>query len=162
MPIKTGTTIKRRHPAWTLAMACLGLLMLLAGCLKTYGRFALDRTVDEDFRSGVLSPQFNYYYAGRESMPYAIIGIDKAYTVPSRYWIRIDPDPATLKAMSANMFGEQRSRPYGARILGPDGQPVGIWYSTVDFRSVRVDSARHRVEVLFTNPENEDFPNAAE
>ena len=91
-------------------------------------------------------------------MPYAIIGIDRSYTVPSRYWIPIAPEPAQLKKMSGNMYNEVRDDPYGAYILAPDGKVIGVWYSTVIFRSVKVDQNSRTVEVLFKNPENDDRP----
>ena len=59
-----------------------------------------------------MQPEFNYYYTGRDTMPYAIIGIDHGYTVPSRYWIPLDPDPAQLKKMSQKIIDS------GANVVG--------------------------------------------
>jgi hypothetical protein len=60
--------------------------------------------------------------------------------------------------MSGNMYNEVWDEPYGARILGPDGKVIGVWYSTVIYRSVKVDQSSRTVEVLFKNPENDDRP----
>ena len=60
-------------------------------------------------------------------MPYAIIGIDRAYTVPSRYWISFTPEPDQLRKMSGNIFQKGRVDPYGSLITSPDDKIVGIW-----------------------------------
>jgi hypothetical protein len=133
------------------------VLALFSGCsMQSYGRFALDSKVGQDFRKGVIQPKYQYYYAGRNNVPYAIIGIDAAYTVPSRYWIPFKPQPGQLERMSANIFDEVDYTPYGAHILAPDGSIIGVWYSNVLIRSVSVDQKHHTVQVLFKNPENKD------
>ncbi|MCB2149729.1 MAG: hypothetical protein KQI81_24835 [Deltaproteobacteria bacterium] len=150
------------HPRINVAIltrvALVASMLLLAGCMKNYGRFNLDPQVDRDFRTGTVQPEFQYYYAGRDTMPYAIIGIDRGYSVPSRYWIPFAPKPAQFKEMSGNMFNEIRDEPYGAHILDPDGKVIGVWYSTVIFRSVKVDRHSRTVDVLFKNPEDDDRP----
>jgi hypothetical protein len=131
---------------------------MLSACMENYGRLAIDAQVGQDFRAGVIQPDLRYYYTGRENMFYAIIGIDRAYTVPSRYWISIAPEPDQLRKMSENIFQEGRVDPYGALIMAPDGELVGIWYSNLYNYSVRVDHQTHTVQILFANPENHDQP----
>lgn len=156
--IVIGSNPARINVAIVTRVALVALMLLLTGCMKNYGRFHLDRQVDRDFRTGTVRPDFQYYYAGRDTMPYAIIGIDRSYTVPSRYWIPIAPEPAQFKKMSGNMYNEVWDDPYGARILDPDGKVIGVWYSTVFNRSVKVDQNSRTVDVLFKNPENDDRP----
>lgn len=136
--------------------AVFALLLTIAGCTGNTGRFSLDSGVEQAIQSGSVHSAYQYYYAGRDTMPYAIIGIDRSYRVPSRYWIPFEPTPEQLRDMSGNMYGRQRYQPYGSTILGPDGDPVGVWYSSVRTRSVNVDPQRRTVEVLFRNPENTD------
>ncbi|BBO69087.1 hypothetical protein DSCA_30170 [Desulfosarcina alkanivorans] len=145
---------------WTDANLLVGiaLVLTLTGCMTHYGHFSLDARVRQAFQAGSVQPEFQYYYTGRETMPYAIIGIDRGYTVPSRYWIPFSPRPDQLKAMSANIYREIRDLPYGAYILDPAGQTIGIWYSNVFNRNVTVDQARRKVQVLYKNPENKDRP----
>lgn len=140
----------------TVAVIAIG--MMVAGCAGNYGHFSLDTEVGQAFRSGSVQSEYRYYYAGRDNMPYAIIGIDRSYSVPSRYWIPFEPDREKLRDMSGNMYGKQRYQPYGSHILGPDGNPVGVWYSSVRIRSVTVDPENRTVEVLFKNPESTDRP----
>ncbi|WP_319405662.1 hypothetical protein [uncultured Desulfosarcina sp.] len=156
-----GSNPARINLAIIMRVALVALMLLLTGCMKNYGRFNLDRQVERDFRTGTVQPEFQYYFAGRETMPYAIIGIDRSYTVPSRYWIPFYPEPETLRKMSGNVYNAYSDRPYGAFILGPDGKTIGVWYSTVYNCSVKVDQAQHTVQVLFNNPENDDRPGLA-
>jgi hypothetical protein len=138
------------------AMGICALALFISCSMQNYGRFVLDAKVGQDFYKGAVQPQYQYYYAGRDTMPYAIIGINAAYTVPSPYWIPFNPKPGQLKKMSGNIYGEVDVSPYGAHILGPDGNIIGVWYSNIIFRSVSVDAKHHTVQVLFKNPENSD------
>ncbi|WP_319523172.1 hypothetical protein [uncultured Desulfosarcina sp.] len=114
--------------------------------------------VTNAFETGTVEPDLDYYYAGRDTMPYAIMGIDRQYQVPSRYWISFDPQTEQLKKMSGNIYGKDRYDPYGAQIRDTEGKIIGIWYSNVRFKSVSVDQQKMTVEVLLPNPENDDQP----
>ena len=130
------------------------LILMAAGCTKNYGRFAKSAEVDLAFRQGDRQSDYHYFYAGRDNMPYAIIGIDRSYTVPSRYWIPFDPESEMLMKMSGNMYGKHTYDPAGFHILDPDGKIIGVWFSSVNQFSVSVDQQNRTVEVLFRNPEN--------
>ncbi len=142
----------------TGSVALIVLMLMLVGCNTNYGRFINSAEVDLSFRRGDHQPDYQYFYAGRDTMPYAIIGIDRTYTVPSRYWIPFEPEPDTLKKMTGNMYWKDRYNPYGSQILAPDGTIIGVWYSSVYLPSVKVDQQKRTVDVLFKNPENDrDF-----
>ena len=132
----------------------LCLIGIATGCSNQYGTFTLDHAVTRNFIRGVPQSDYRYYYAGRDTMPYAIIGIDRSYEVPSPYWLPFEPDPETMKRMSGNIYGKQQRPPSGSRMLTPDGQVVGVWFSSVDIHSLQVDSQNRTVTVLFKNPEN--------
>jgi hypothetical protein len=89
---------------------------------------------------------------------HAIIGNDRAYTLPSRYWISFTPEPDQLRKMSGNIFHKGRVDPYGSLITSPDDKIIGIWYSNLYNYSVRVDQQTRTVQILFPNPENNDQP----
>lgn len=136
-------------------------MIVLTGCSQKYGRFTMDDQVGQAFRSGTVQAKLNYYYAGRDTMPYAIMGIDPRYTVPSRYWILFKPRSEQLKKMSGNVYGKHRYDPYGSHIRDAEGEVVGIWYSNLRFKSVSVDHEKKTVEVLFPNPESNDHASIA-
>jgi hypothetical protein len=151
-----GRRLSRIKLPGVALIVSVSILTFLAGCAKNYGRFVLDAEVSRDFRNGTIQTPYQYYYSGRDTMPYAIIGIDADYTVPSRYWIRFKPAPGQLKRMSENIYGKDQYNPYGAEILDHEGNVIGVWYSNVGIRSVSVDQTHHTVQVLFKNPENAD------
>ena len=136
--------------------AALVLILALAACMQHYGSFALDKAVGDDFRSGIIRSEYQYFYAGRDTMPYAIMAIDRKYNVPSRLWVPFDAQPAVLGKMSRNIYQEVQKAPYGAYIKAPDGKIIGLWLSNVFARSVRMDPQQGTVEVLFVNPEIDD------
>ena len=130
------------------------LMLMVAGCTKNYGRFAKSAEVDLAFRQGDHQSDYQYFYAGRDNMPYAIVGIDRGYTVPSRYWIPFEPESKPLGKMAGNMSGKLRYDPAGFHILDPDGNIIGVWFSSVNHFSVSVDQQNRTVELLFQKPEN--------
>jgi fumarate reductase subunit C len=146
---KTGS----RVAAYSV-FAVVAFLLVIAGCTKNYGHFARSAQVEQAFRNGEHQSDYQYFYAGRDTMPYAIIGVDRGYTVPSRYWIPFEPEPEELRKMTGNMYGKHRFYPTGYQILDPDGAIIGVWFSSVYFQSVSVDPQNRTVEVLFRNPEN--------
>ena len=130
------------------------LTLMVAGCTKNYGQFTKSAEVTSAFSQGDHQPDYQYFYAGRDNMPYAIIGIDRTYTVPSRYWIPFEPESEMLRKMSDNMYGKHTYYPTGFHILDPGGNIIGVWYSSVNQYSVSVDQQNRTVELLFRNPEN--------
>ena len=142
-------------PATARCVAVALFILMVTGCMAhSGGRFTMDAEVDRAFRTGRAQPGYHYYHAGRDTMPYAIIGIDNRYTVPSKYWLPFEPEPEKLKKMSGNMYWKDRYNAYGSQILAPDGTIVGVWFSCVKFPRVKVDQQARTVEVLFQNPES--------
>ena len=58
-----------------MLFAGAALAVGLIGCFQNYGRFSRNAQIHHAFQSGSVPPELNYYYAGRETMPYAIMGI---------------------------------------------------------------------------------------
>jgi hypothetical protein len=155
MEAAMNNSLKRLQPSRWLLIG-LAMLTVLTGCMQqaNYGGFSRDDQVSHAFQSGAVPAELKYYYTGRDTMPYAIMGIDPEYTVPSKYWIAFKPEPEKLKNMSSNIYGHNRDNPYGFNILAPDGTPVGIWFSNLRFSNVRIDQENRTLEVLYKNPEN--------
>ena len=160
--VDTGRSAEISNKAMRPKRRAITALVLAAlvfpGCAQNYGRFAIDRQVAQDFRAGVVRPEYQYYYSGRDTMPYAIIAIHRTWRVPSHYWTPFAPEPGQLMRMSGNIYDEVQKSPYGASIKTPTGETIGLWFSNVFNRSVRVDPEQRTVEILFTNPENDDRP----
>jgi hypothetical protein len=144
----------KRHGRCFMLFVGVALAVGISGCLQNYGQFSRDSQVSEAFRSGLVPPELNYFYAGRETMPYAIMGIDPGYAISSSLWTAFEPQPEQLRKMSSNIYGKQQYDPYGFNILAPDGAFVGIWFSSLHFPSVKVDEQNRTVAVQYKNPES--------
>ncbi len=135
-------------------VAIAGIIAVVAaGCMANYGRLSMDGQVGKDFRKGVMQADYDYFYAGRDTMPYAIVGIDARFAVSSPYWIPLGSDSEKIAKMSGNIFGENHCNPYGAHILASDGTVVGVWYSNLRDYSIIVNKNDRTVVILFDNPE---------
>lgn len=141
-----------------LVLIIVSPLLLFLGCMKSYGHFSISDQVTRDVQAGVVYPELRYYYTGRDTMPYAIIGIDRAYRIPSRYWIAFEPEPDRLKKMGRKIYNNIQQDPYGSRIIDSEGNSIGIWYSNLYNRSVRVDEKKKTVQILIVNPEIANRP----
>lgn len=147
------TNRARIRIAGAVLASSVSIFLLLGGCTKNYGSFSLDDQVRQDFRSGTVRPDLDYYYAGRDTMPYAIIGLDPSYSVPEKHWIPFAPQAEQLRNMSGNIYGKDQYNSYGARIMDPAGKVIGIWYSNVADHTVKMDPDKRTVHLLFKNPE---------
>ncbi|MEJ2100387.1 MAG: hypothetical protein P8X68_10460 [Desulfobacterales bacterium] len=134
-----------------------GILMigLLAGCAANqqargnYGRLKLSSEVDQIFQKYQVLPKYRYYFSGSVTKPQAIIGIDRNYTLVTRLWKEVaDLTSEQLKKWVDQMLGfRPATRTFGAQILGPNGEPVGIWYSPYNDTTVAVQ-ADNRIKVV--------------
>jgi hypothetical protein len=137
-----------------MLVAAIAFSLFLAGCMKNSGQFTISKQVGQAIQAGEILPDYRYYYAGRDTMPYAIIGIDKNYAVPSQYWIAFEPTSTKLKNMAGNIYGEMQWNPYGYHLMDTDGNIIGIWFSNIFNPSVRVDNVNRTVDIFFKNPES--------
>jgi hypothetical protein len=128
------------------------LFTLLTGCLQSYARFSRDDQVYRSFTVGEVPPELNYFYAGPKDNPHAMMGIDPDLTVRSNLWVAFEPEPAQLKKMSANIYGEDRREPDGFTILSNEGEFIGIWFSSLHFPGVKLDQENNTVMVPYSGP----------
>ena len=105
-----------------------------------------------------ILPNYNYYYAGPDTRPFYIIGIDDRYKLKSKLWKPVDLTPEMLK----DWFNYYRPRvggynplPYGAFINGPNDERIGLWYSVLDWRLTGTAILGENNEVTIYLPTNE-------
>ena len=126
----------------------IALSMILSGCSATTSNQNLGQGIRESheitqkYRSLTIDSRYNYYYSGVKSNPDAIMGLDKHFTVQSKFWHQIDLTTEQLDYWvtwgDRERSSEGFSRRYlgkfmGANILDPDGAIVGDWYSKKDW-----------------------------
>jgi hypothetical protein len=155
-PIKNKSIVKTASLLALLAMAVLPLL--LTGCAATpepkSSGVVTSREATDIWHSYEIYPNYNYYYSGADSLPNYIIGIDDKYTLTSKLWKPVDLTPEMLK----NWLNYIRPRvgysqsPYGAFIMGPGGERIGLWYSLRDWRLKGSATLGDNNQVAVTKP----------
>jgi hypothetical protein len=150
---------------WPIMQMAAGILMigLLAGCAanrqarENFGTLKLSSEVSQIFQTYQVLPEYKYYITGSVTRPHAIVGIDRNYTFDSSLWqAAVDLTPEQLKEWVDQMLGFRPAmRTFGAQILGPSGEQVGIWYSPYPDVPVIVHPDK-RIEILYRT----SFPKA--
>ena len=139
-------------------------ILLLVGILNTQAGFTASerkgssiipsREATDIWHSYEILPNYHYYYTGPKSQPNFIIGIDNKYQFTSKLWTPVDLTPEMLN----NWFNYIRPRVgysqdrYGAFIIGPSGERLGLWYSVKDWRTVGSASLNENNQVSVTAP----------
>lgn len=118
----------------------LGIIALssavFSGCGGTYGQLRPSREVTSTFLQEQMLPGYNYYYDGREAIPYAVVGLRDDYVLNSKFWTPVDQDTGQFGRLLDWLYGSDISDPRGAEILDPEGNQVGIWFSVYTYTRV--------------------------
>lgn len=122
------------------------LLCLFWGCSSNYGRLKHKPEITQLFKAHEQLANHRYYYAGRTSGPYAIIGVSHPYQQGARAWTLIDSNSGQFGQLVDNMFVPGEDAPQGALILNPNGEQIGVWYSIWYFATIEM-KAPHEVAV---------------
>ena len=121
--------------------------LLVLGCASTTARYPLGKIresfeVTKQYRAYEINPGYNYFYAGVQLQPDAIMGIDKRYRIVSTFWHQVEltrdqleywvvwgDRQNTLEGFSRRYMG----RYMGSYIVDPSGTVIGDWYSKKDW-----------------------------
>jgi hypothetical protein len=138
--------IQTKHKDSRLLRFCVALGVLIvatmvSGCFENYGRLKHNDEVTRAFQTYQVQSDYKYYYYGRTNMPYAIVGIDRAYHMQSRVWREVDHDTEQFKKMIFWVWDDVYVPFYlsGAHITDPGGKKVGIWYSGIWYAAIRFE-----------------------
>ena len=123
---------------FTVIMFCFISTTMFAGCTEKYGGLTRSDEISDIFETNQILPDHRYYYNGFEAVPYAIVGIHNDYTLNSSAWKKISLTPEILNKLTVRMQAAYSPLPRGAWINGPDGQRLGIWYSSERYTAVRL------------------------
>ncbi len=95
-----------------------------------YGSIVPSSEVTDAFESYQVDPNLTYYVCTSTSNPKAIIGVDKALTLDSDLWQKIEMTPKVLKDLVYTMQITTRGMDlFGFTIRDDKGKPIGVWYS---------------------------------
>jgi hypothetical protein len=115
---------------------------LFVGCANNFGRIHPSGEVTRMFETYKILPDYRYYYSGSDVKPRGIIGIHNNYALNSRLWKPVDLTPEQLKDWINIILNDTTIsiHNYGALILDPDGNQVGVWYSPRATTIVKMES----------------------
>ena len=110
---------------------------LTASCAGNYGWVVYQDNVREMLTTGQFPSDHAFYYNGPEASPRALIGIQNAYQLESKYWKPVPVSIDSLKGWldSRVRHGYYKSRKNGSVIKSHDGSQIGIWYSVGNWKN---------------------------
>ncbi len=123
--------IKKNKILWTGTLGII-ILALVAGCSGKYGSYKRDTEVQLAFESNQVPADYKYYYYGLGNETIAIFGIEPKYEMNSRMWKEATPDTSEFKEITRWVWEDYGYYKFGADILDPDGNKVGILYTAID------------------------------
>ena len=133
---------------------CLLLILALWGTLpgcgfQGFARMRSDNALMVQYQDRQLPEQLNYYYCGRENLPYAVVGVDPAYSFVSKFWFPIEYGPKLYhKIDHLSNLEPGQDTVYAKTILGPSQNTLGLWFSYYHSTGVRVDESTRQIEIF--------------
>ncbi len=114
-----------------------GAILLLAGCstvmFKNWGSIRPDTNATNAFEKFQINTNLNYYISGSDVYPTSILGLNKAYTLDTDLWKKIEMTPEIFRQTVTNMQMKLLTccgqRQVGFVILDDKGKQIGIWCS---------------------------------
>jgi hypothetical protein len=124
----------------SFAVIVIGFIILFGRRVRAqYGSTRPNGKVTDRFESYDMKPDLVYYYSGTETVPTAIIGVDRQLTLDSKLWKRVDITPEKLKTLVQNMKAQVSERDetlHGFDILDNRGMFIGEWFSVLGIHTV--------------------------
>jgi hypothetical protein len=114
-----------------------GAVLFIAGCstvmFKNWGSIRPDTYAINDFEKFQINTNLNYYISGSDVYPTSILGLNKAYTLDTDLWKKIEMTPELFSELVTNMQTRLLTccgqKQVGFVILDDKGKKIGIWYS---------------------------------
>ncbi len=154
-------TMSMQRRTAVLAGLMLMLISGLWGCAAgSLGSLQPDAGVTRMFVQNSVPADYRNYVCGRTTMPYAIVGLDPAYAFDVALWKEVAPNTREFARRVAFVWDPhvwyQFVSGRGALIQGPDGNPIGIWYSMYPDATIRVDEKKRSVVIYCPHRISED------
>jgi len=136
-----------------LGIGFLGIviLILLSGCSARYGSYQLNEEVKQAFESQQLPADYQYYYYGQSNVPIVIFGIETKYVMHSVMWKNVSADTEEFRELTRWVWEDYEYYKFGAEILDPDGEKIGILYTAVHETLFKFE-ANDRITVIPHTP----------
>nr|WP_319393973.1 hypothetical protein [uncultured Desulfobacter sp.] len=134
---------------WITASLALVIFLVTAGCgFHTAGHMKHRTELMDQYRKKTLPEKLSYFYCGRENLPYAVVGIDPAYSFETKFWFPIEYGPDLYdKIDHLSNLEPGQTRRFARAILGPAGNTIGVWFSYFHSTGIVVDDADSKIQV---------------
>lgn len=140
--MKTAMTKQIITGGRTLLCALL-LAGMLTGCFKNYGRVKLDENIVGMFVDGRVPADYKYYFNGRDTMPYAIVGIKPEYQLVSKFWTPVPANTEAFRKMARNAWTQPPyDPPVAGYLMTPEDAEIGLWYSYYPWATIKMEGGR--------------------
>ena len=135
-------------------LSLIGLLFGIGCSGANYGRFKHSRDVKQAFETYHVYPEHRYYYLHLENNPYAVMALQKGYTIADKQWTEFDPQSDKLEKVVEliKRFPLRYSNAYGSYLTDSPGNQIGYWYSSLLIRNIKVDNETKRVSIHTDTP----------
>jgi hypothetical protein len=116
------------------------LALAVTGCLASYGMVRPSIEIDKMFEAHQILADHRYYIDGSDLKPNAILAVHNDFNLQSKLWRPVTPTKEQLRTWVEEMtrYRGYSFYTYGARMMGPDGQQIGFWYSPYQFTTVQM------------------------
>ena len=123
----------------SLFFLSMASLLLFSCATGPHGRFDFQIAIDDLFESGQILENHTYYYIGPDAQPDAIMAIDNKYTLAPSLWKKPEITSSQLLAWAQRIDNKYRikTRYRGAIILDENGNRLGVWYSRLDWTTIK-------------------------
>jgi hypothetical protein len=124
------------------------VMIVISGCLENYGRLRRSTEVQKMFETGQLPSEYNYHFYGLRSHPHAVMGLEPGWTLRSKIWRKVELSTEEFRYMTKWVWEDLGYYKYGAEILDPEFEKIGIIYTSSFMAAVKVDKDTKTVEVM--------------
>ena len=124
------------------------VMIVMSGCLENYGRLQRSTEVQTMFETGQLPSEYNYHFFGNRNHPNAVMGLKPDWTLRSKMWRKVELSTEEFKYMTKWVWEDLGYYKYGAEILDPEFEKIGIIYTSSFMVAVKVDKDSKTVEVM--------------
>jgi hypothetical protein len=124
------------------------------GIFGKAGQFIPSKEVNSRLRGNALPPGYRYFELSDSTMgTYAIAGIDPAYIIDAVGWKEFSPAEGALDGLIQRMVMQNAYTAEGYRIVSPDRETVGIFYSPLPDPVVHF-KPRRRIKFALETPQH--------
>jgi hypothetical protein len=150
--------VKNRYHKMLFFMLPAILMVSLTDCAgflqQQYGRMDPSQEAARQFESARTNPNYAYYSTGSDTIPSAILGLDKKRTLATTLWKSLDSSSEKLSSLVSGMQTkalQMGQTVHGFTILDEQGKPIGVWYSLLSARQPVVIHRDGAVDIYTPN-----------